>query len=112
MTNSASTDDRIRHATTIAQFAIERLGNIHGTKFGEGLVGQFSAYIIEQASDVDADSLKRHATNLAAYKLTEPEAWARKKSWLSVPKGRRLLKALMGIVREADKAAEKASKRA
>lgn len=108
MTNSASTDDRQRHATSVAQLVVDRFNNIYGAKFGDELVAQFSRYIVEKAVDVDADALKRHATNLAAYKLTDPDAWGRRKPWLSAPKGERLLKSLMRIVREADRAAKKA----
>lgn len=98
---------RKKAATDVAQLAVERLNNIHGTKFGAALVEQFATYVVEQAVDIDAEVLKKHATNLTAVRLVNPDDWSKRKSWLSVPKGHRLLKALMGIVREADKAAEK-----
>lgn len=98
---------RKKAATDVAQLAVERLNNIHGTKLGTALIEQFAAYIIEQAVDVDADVLKRHATNLTTVRVVHPDDWSKRKPWLSVPTGHRLLKALMGIVREADKAAGK-----
>lgn len=98
--------ERKRLATNVAQYAVERLNNIHGSKFGPELVEQFAQYTIEQAVDIPADVLAKHASNLAAMKLIDPDGWAKRKPWLSAPKGRRLLKALMNIVREADKASE------
>lgn len=99
--------ERRRYAASVAQFAVERLNNLYGTRFGDALVKQFTDYVLEQATDIDADVLKKHAVNLGAWKLTDPDAWGKRKPWISAPKGHRLLKALMGIVREADKAAEK-----
>lgn len=98
---------RQKAAKDVAELAVERLNHIHGTKFSSALIEQFAAYIIEQATDVDADVLKKHATNLTAVRVVHPDDWSKRKPWLAVPKGHRLLKALMGIVREADKAAGK-----
>lgn len=109
MTESASKTDPARQkaATAVSQLAVDRFNNIHGTKLGAAMIEQFAAYIVEQATDVDAGVLQKHATNMTTVRVIDPDGWSKRKAWLSVPKGRRLLKALMAIVREADKAAEK-----
>ena len=95
--------ERKKAAHEVALLAVDRFNNLHGSKFGAPLVEQFSSYIIEQATDVDAAVLKKHATNLTAMKLIDPDAWSRRKPWLAAPKGHRLLKSLMKIIREGDK---------
>lgn len=99
--------DRKKVTDDIAALVVERFNKIHGTSHGADLAKPFSDY--SEAQEISTDSLRRHLTNLTSWKLVDPESWSAAKPWLTTPKkGQpKLLKALLAIVREADKVAER-----
>ncbi len=99
----------------LADLTVERFCNVYGAKRSEDVVKAFvEAVGMEVAKDPsDAERwLPNDLANMRRFKSEEPDEWKARKPWLRAPeRGPRLLKVLVGLVKDAAIRANKAAKK-
>lgn len=93
-------------AEAIATLVAERFKNIYGVGPGQTTVKAFEDWIVMEATDRSPETIKLDLDALKWHRDNRPAEWDKRKPWLKAPKGRRLLKTFLTIVREAADAAE------
>ncbi len=96
--------ERRKVAVELADLASERFKNLYGSPLGTVARQAFVDWITQEATDIDVDMLKNDVKAMAWQRGSQPAEWDRRKQWLNPPKGKRLLKALLAIVKDASEA--------
>lgn len=96
--------ERRKVAVEVAELAGERFKNLYGAPLGAIARQAFVDWITQEATDIDVEMLKNDVKSLEWQRGSQPAEWDRRKQWLNPPKGKRLLKALLAIVKEASTA--------